>query len=167
MFLYLMYMFNSSNLSIPSWWYKYCKLDQQNRLNNDEMFGTEVYGFPMIFHQERLNAVSFHLAVNYSSLKDYDLFWDHPRLNMWVTGMRKNTCPLDTGDGKHHHDESKTSGGGAGSCRSGRIDYLQTYTPSVKALENRLPLASRPNLLTHVWGALCLSQPQIHGGMEV
>ena len=30
--------------------------------------------------------------------------------------------------------------------------YLQAYTPFVKALEDRIPLVSRPNLLTYLLG---------------
>ena len=32
------------------------------------------------------------------------------------------------------------------------IAYMQCYTPTVKAMEDRVPLAIRPNLLTYLLG---------------
>ena len=39
----------------------------------------------------------------------------------------------------------------------GHITFLQTYTPTVKAMEDRVPLDVRPNLLTYLLGRVYVS----------
>lgn len=167
----------SSDLRTLSWYYVSCKFGQRLTLKRGEVMELQSFGLQAMFRTDQLDSVCLHLALNFSSNEEeeeYDLFWDRVRTRDWIRGYCI-PCPVVkltivirvclylgsvesyplfglwevgnvTVNYPRHRELQQDVGVG------GSLLYVQAYTPLAKALEDRVPLVGRPNLLTYMLG---------------
>ena len=77
---------SSSYFTTLMWFFALYKFGRFLCCTRDTL-GPESFGFGSMFQADRLDSVSVHLALNFSSNEDmYDLFWDRLRIKDWTRG---------------------------------------------------------------------------------
>ena len=78
---------SSSHFTTLMWFFALYKFGQRFLCCTRDTLGPESFGFGSMFQADRLDSVSVHLALNFSSNEDmYDLFWDRLRIKDWTRG---------------------------------------------------------------------------------
>lgn len=78
---------SSTHFTTLRWFFALYKFGQRFFFCTGDTLGPESFGFGSMFQADRLDSVSVHLALNFSSNEDmYELFWDRLWIKEWTRG---------------------------------------------------------------------------------
>jgi hypothetical protein len=166
-----------------NWFFMCHGFGQRKLLEEDDSLSPEAFGLGIMFDLTNIVKISLHIAINITCADaSYSLFWHRERTHNWIQGesficlharngnytifastykapsRRKRMYPLfglsELGNVTAVMPTQPALQAALGEeC----VTYAQFYTPTVKGMEERVPLAGHPNLLTYLLGEAYVS----------